>query len=248
MSNTRYFKCVVDSSHIIAMDLTEKAYKVYVRKFKHGRAVCPNCKPENHQMVPCDPPETENCFGGGHTLTACRHGHTTKVSAFANGMLHVKWGDDNGQFENIKSIPEEIAELVDTKAISCNHTIERKQRGWGRCGCKLKIVAGEAEVPQAIFIKTKTRVGDVWDKQGIVRPSEGTVAKDGTYRPGALERRHNERLREIKGGSIKVYNDKTGKWKRQRRERNAKPKGGNNPTTRREENPSVSRRQAKKSE
>lgn len=234
MTNTRYFRCTTNPNHLIAMDLDEQEYKKLVRKFARGHAVCPHCKPTNSPMAECDPPETESRFGGGgHTLVACRHGHTTKVSAFANGMLNVKWGDDDGQFENIQGTPEEIQQIVDTKVISCNHTIERK-RGWGRCGCKVKIMAGQAETPQATFIKTKTRVGDIWDSNGITRPSEGRVDADGNYVPSEHERRHTERLKEIRKGNIRVYDEKTGKWKNTPRKRVAKPKGSSEPTTRRD--------------
>jgi hypothetical protein len=194
-------------------------------------------------METCDTPETDNGFGGGHTLVACRHGHTTKISAFTNGLLHIKWGEDDGQFKNISGIPEEISQSVDNKDISCNHTIERK-RGWGRCGCKLKIIAGQAETPQATFIKTKTRVGDIWDRNSITRPSEGIVDADGKYHPSEHEKRHTKRLREIRKGNIKVYDEKSGTWKVRRRKRNAKPKGSTTPTTRRD-SAKLSKRQAK---
>ncbi len=247
--STRYFRCVTNPSHLIAMEMNDTQYNKMVRLLSSGRAVCSHCKAEgvSSLMKPCDPPETESQFGGGHTLVACRHGHTTKVSAFSNGMLHVKWGDDDGQFENIEGVPEEIPELVDTKAISCNHTIERS-RGWARCGCKLKVVKGKAETPQATFVKTKVRIGDIWDKNKIARPSEGRVDKDGNYHPSELEKRHTERIRDMKeSGSIKVFDEKEGKWKRRKRKRLAKPKGGSEPTNRHENSPSVSGRQAKKS-
>ena len=243
MSETRYFRCLKDPSHLIAMDLGNAEYKKLVKKFAKGHAVCPHCKPENSPMSPCDPPETTSPFGGGYTLLACRHGHTTSVSAFANGQLHVKWGEDEGQFINIPGSPDEISELAGDKTISCNHTLERK-RGWGKCGCKVKVIAGQAESPQATFIKTKTRVGDVWDKNKIARPSEGRVDAYGNYEPSELEKRHNERVRDIKGGHIKQFNEKSGKWERTKRRRVAKKLGDSTPTARRDSN-KLSKRQAR---
>jgi len=223
MSSSYYFRCIKNPEHVIVMDLTEKAYRTTCRKFKKGLAVCPNCKPDNVAMEPCDPPETENPFGS-HALAACRHGHTTKISAFSNGMLNVKWGEDDGQFDNIEGVPDELERLLDEKVICCYHTIERKS-GWAPCNCKLKVVKGSVRTPSVIAIKTRTRVGDIWDKAKVAEPRRGDYDKDGNFRETEFDRRNKKRLRDMRSGKIEVYDDDTGRRKFVRRDRNTDAKG-----------------------
>lgn len=251
MREVGYYKCVDDPSHLIAIELTPDGHKKLAKKFRQGYRSCPNCKqrtpPENNCMVPCEAPETENRFASW-AVVACRHGHTTQISAFANGMLHVKWGEDGGEFENVHGSPEHVPEMLDRKAISCNHTIERRGT-WQRCGCKLKAMAGKAETPQATFIKTTTRVGDIWDKAGVAEPVKGDYDKEGYYRETEFERRNARRMKDMRRGKIEVFDEETGKRKFVKRDRVAKEAGKpmSKPSrVKSRSNPEVSARQAKR--
>lgn len=189
-----------EKSHLTLVEISQGQKEKFLRMVGSGKRVCPLCKPENKLMTCTDD------FGGFSHAKAfqCRHGHLTTLSMFKNGTIHTKWGEDGEQFENFEGGIEGIPELIDSKEISCNHTVEGS-KGPRVCGCKLKASDDKVlHLPEMgnFGIKTKTRLGDWWDKQGIIHQSEqGSVVETGGiasgYNPSRSEEAHAARLNHM---------------------------------------------------
>ncbi|MCV0439760.1 MAG: hypothetical protein K5880_14125 [Hydrogenophaga sp.] len=174
--------------------MTKRQEEKLVKQIPTLKAVCPTCREEGNGNRHVFIKEGETLFGD-FKVFKCRHGHVTTVSAFANGMLHTKFGPDDENFVNIEGRIEELEELIDKKEISCHHV-----RDNGRpCDCKLKAVdSATISYPSAAGIKTKTRLGDLWDKAGAEPVRSGTYDGKGNYSESRSQRANNERLKRMR--------------------------------------------------
>lgn len=163
------------------------------RQIPKGKAVCPTCRngDNGNQFIFINQGDTN--FGSSKVYL-CRHGHATKVSTFTNDMFHVVYGPGDEDFENIKGSVEDLENLVDKKAISCHHI-----RDNGRtCSCKLKPIDGfNLHRPHTNGIKTKTRLGDIWDKAGAEPVRSGSYDKDGNFSQSSTELINRERIKKM---------------------------------------------------
>lgn len=147
------------------------------------KKVCPLCKPDNNPLSIVD----------GQTVFSplksykCINGHLSLIGLLPN-FFHIKYGPNNLDFINIEGQPNELETLIDTKEISC-HNCEEKL---------IPIDNAVLSIPNIANIKTKTRVGDLWDRQGIEPVRQGSYNKDGEYNPTRTESINKERLRQIR--------------------------------------------------
>lgn len=184
--------------------------KKIARKAEKQLIVCNVCKPENVRLTIISE------FAG--KLFLCPNAHLTEVAVFANGYCNIALGD---WFENVKIAPEELLKAVAAGKQKCHL-------------CKGKISPIDDAIlalPQLFGIKTKTRVGDIWDKarcpepadtkteivDGIPTLTQTEFSKLNRRRIKELRRKHNKRLAKPAGEIIdrpteKSYRD--GKNKR----------------------------------
>lgn len=169
------------------------------RKIKKGLAVCPRCRDVDHVNRPVFIKAGETLFSTGKVYR-CEHGHAHVIAAFANGVLNVEFGPGQEDFVNIDCKPDELAELIDTKDISCYHVINGQS-----CDGKLSAVDDERlECPVAPGIKTKTRLGDLWDKHNITPVRQGKYNKDGEYSATQSEKANRHRLQRMRERNVPV--------------------------------------------
>lgn len=160
------FRC--ENGHLVEVDAnSKKAEKTMLRKANKLLVVCPYCKPENIRLTHVP----ENKFAGKEYV--CSKSHLTYIYPFTNGMCNVEW---NGQNENLEAEPAIMQEVIDAGIYKCHYIVTNAAGKSRRCNCKLKGVdSTPLAVPTTVGIKTRTRVGDIWDRAGCPEPKDSAV-------------------------------------------------------------------------
>jgi hypothetical protein len=191
-----HLKC--KNGHEIALDVARPTG--LLKLCKAGKRVCPSCKPENVQLSPFKP--KENSFANDKKY-ACKHGHVTSFTPFTSGMINVTWGEE---YENVPGVPQDVQEWAEQGTLKCRHaTVDSAGRS-RKCSCKLKPVDDSVlDYANSYGIKTKTRVGDIWEKNGCAEPVDShheQVRKEGQddarYVETEFSRRNKRRLADIR--------------------------------------------------
>lgn len=181
--------------HISELFLTRKGEEKLVRQIPKLKAVCPKCKELENGNEPIMILDGETRFSTCKPYR-CHHGHLNVISVLGE-TLHVRFSRTD--FVNVDGSIEELPELIDSKDISCNHVSEKGKR----CNCKLK-AANKAELTKNTVhsIRTKTRIGDLWDKAGIepVTPSR-LNKKSGEFEDSRTDKANRERLKRLQRGN-----------------------------------------------
>ena len=193
-----YLKC--DNGHEIALNVSRPAG--LLKLCKSGKRVCPDCKPENVHLSPFKPKGESGNFVNDKTYT-CKHGHITSLTPFSSGMINVTWGKE---FENIPGGPENVPEWIECGTLKCRHETADSRGRKRQCRCKLSALDDSVLAYASSFgIKTKTRVGDVWDKEGCVEPKETHVEtfhehgqEDARLVKTEFSKRNKRRLKDIR--------------------------------------------------
>jgi hypothetical protein len=229
-----HFKCERD--HIIALEIADSKYNRFIKLAESGHRVCPICRtqdePVNSKIVPFDEEQQEQWYDRTCEFS-CKHGHITEFYPFTNGMINISWTLENGEevYENIQATPHQLKDMLDKKELFCRHNIISEKSGKKRvCRCKMKSVSGlSLELPRStIGIKTKVRVGDVWDKARCPEPVRGNYerAKGGMiYKETEFERRAGRRIKDMRKGRMEVYDDQSGQQVSVQRQRQTKKVG-----------------------
>lgn len=199
------FRC--DNGHLVEIDT--RAEKKTIRRAEKMQIVCPHCKPANVRLshIP------ESAFSGKQYT--CSANHLTTIYPFTNGMCNVEVGDDQ---ENIEAEPEVMQEMIDDGVYKCQHIVEAKDKS-RKCNRKLKAVDSvPLSKPSPAGIKTKVRVGDVWDKAGCPEPKDSSVEIE---RRGGQD--YDAHLNETEFG--RRNKKRVQKMRKEKAERNAKAAG-----------------------
>jgi len=227
-----YFRCEEHEDHLIALDMNDSELPKLLKLMARKKRVCPSCnaqEPPVHNRLHQVEAPTHNGWFDRCVRFACRHGHITEFTAFTNGMINVSWIDADGDdiYYNIEGGPEEIRSKIASGSIKCGQMkISEKNGKISECKCKMKQVdeENELEVPtHTVGIKTKVRVGDVWDKAGVPEPRVGGYEGDKggmDYKETEFDRRQGRRMSDMRKGTIEVFDDKSGKLTKIKRERN----------------------------
>lgn len=199
-----------DHSHMNEIPLTSKQAEALPRKVVLGKVVCPDCRNAGRGNKPFEIIESPTQIRGSTTKPyTCRNGHLTTISAFANDAFHVRFGPERSDFENVSGRPEELVELIDKKGITCNHIVATKSGGTRKCNCKLtQLDDSVVTIPHGTNFRTKTRVGDIWDRDGLepVRPS--TYDRDGNISESRTDKANRERLRRMQKQNRNIERDR----------------------------------------
>lgn len=176
-----------DHGHETQDLLTQKQAEKLPLNVLDKKVVCPNCKGSLAII---------NCPGtfGDRKLIQCTRGHLTLVSAFTNSMLHFQFGNDGESFVNVEGTPEEFDKLIDSQEIMCYHKV-----GEGTCDSPLKALDDKpVQMPRAAGIKTKVRVGDLWDKHRVEPVRTGSYDADGNYSESKSYAANRQRLQRMR--------------------------------------------------
>lgn len=183
--------------HKTDMTMTLRQEEALVTKIKKLKAVCPECR--NTQLG------NQSIFiQEGRTIVnpsklyQCTQGHTTAVNAFTNGMLNVRFGIGHEDFVNIEGTIEELPEIIDSKEVVCHHVHDGQA-----CDLALKPIDDLVlTYPNLTNIKTKTRIGDLWDRAGVEPVRTGTYDDKGNYQETKSQVANRERLKKIRDRNI----------------------------------------------
>ena len=198
MSNRRVVVCCWQYGHETELLLTLRQEQGLAKKIKKLQAVCPECRNANLGNQPIFIKIGETLFNAPKVYR-CDKGHISTIAAFTNARLSIQFGHGEEDFVNVTGALEELPELLDTKDISCHHVI-----GFHQC-CDSQLEAVDDFVltyPESAGIKTKTRVGDIWDRTGVSPVRSGHYDQDGHYKTTTSERANRERLKRIRERNI----------------------------------------------
>jgi len=149
------------------------------------KKVCPDCKPENSAIT----------IVSGATVFSpakgyrCEHGHLSLISTLGE-QLNVCFGPSNDEFVNVAGSLADLPNRVDEGHIACNHVVDGKM-----CDCKLTAIDDFVlNYPSSPGIKTRMRIGDVWDRHGIEPVRTGNYDGQGGYNESRSQKANNDRL------------------------------------------------------
>lgn len=122
----------------------------------------------------------------------CGNGHVVSVGAFSNGFCNFSWGNRQGEWVNLEYSPEELSALLSKGEVQCPVADKCKQNLLALEDCQIV-------VPNISVAKTKTRVGDVWDKYGCPHPSDGKYDKKSyQFKESAFTKVNKERVKKLR--------------------------------------------------
>lgn len=188
MSKHEVVVCCWLNGHITKENMTKPQEDKLCKNIILGKVVCPACR-GNLFII-----QGYTVFNTSRKLLSCIDKHITIVSAFSNNMLCFKFGSSDESFINTNGSPVELNILLDTGEILCYHDVEGKM-----CNKHLSPIDDILlELPRSPGFRTKTRVGDLWDKAGIEPVRTGNYDSDGNYHDSKSNAASKERLRSIR--------------------------------------------------
>jgi hypothetical protein len=169
----------------------EKGHKILSnvkneKRLLSGKVVCGSCGTVFQEY------KSPSWSGQKHFL--CEVGHVITICPFGNGQCNLSWGDREGEFINLKHHPDEMSEMLANNEILCPAGDGKKS-----CGTHLTALEGTVlTIPQLMGVKTRTRVGDVWDKYKCPEPKAGSYDKDMNFRNTQFSKLNKERVKRLK--------------------------------------------------
>ena len=193
MAQHKVIVCCWKHCHQTELIMARREEDTLAKKITRLKAVCPVCRDEGHGNQPIFILEGETLYSPGKAYK-CHHGHASTISAFSGGMLNITFGNGPDDFVNVDGVVKELGEMIDKKEVACHHVKEN-----GRvCGCKLKAVDDfTLSYPDVPGIKTKTRLGDIWDKAGAEPVRSGGYDKNGHYKGTRSEEANKSRIKNM---------------------------------------------------
>lgn len=172
-------------SHVTELVMTKSQEQKLANDIPQMKKVCPDCKPENCMITIIN---GTTVFSPSKAYR-CIHGHLSLVSLFDNS-INVCFGPGSDEFVNVHGSLSDLPNLIDSGDISCNHVVDGNI-----CDCKLtaidNFVLNYTATPS---IKTKVRVGDLWDRHGIEPVRTGNYNAQGEYNESRSQKANRERL------------------------------------------------------
>jgi hypothetical protein len=175
-----------NNSHLNINNLSEKLHNKSISKIEAGQLVCQAC---GSQLCPLY--STAILFPS--KPYTCESGHLNVLFAFKDGKVNIKWGNASEDSINIFEVDSDIKELIEKGKISCYHLVNGV-----KCSHALSSLdETPLEAPTVQQAKTKTRVGDLWDRHGLesVKPSHYT--NDGQFIESKTDVANKARLEKM---------------------------------------------------
>ena len=175
-----------EKSHLNVAEVSEKLHSKYIQKMEKGILVCQEC---GSRLCPLYSPEI--MFNS--KAYACSDGHLNTLFAFKDGKINITWGSSFEDSNCVTGTDQDVESFVKNGHITCHHSLNGV-----KCSKEMQplddLVLKAPTMQQA---KTKTRVGDLWDKNGIesVKPSHYT--NDGQFVQSKTDAANKLRLEKM---------------------------------------------------
>lgn len=178
-----------ERSHVNELSMNKAQEKKLEADIPKLKKVCPDCKPNNCHIVIVN---GTTIFNPAKAYK-CEHGHLSLISPLST-TLHVSFGPHNESFFNIEAHIDDLPDLLDSKDISCHHVVDGKQ-----CDSKLDAIDDfKLSYPSATAIRTKTRIGDLWDRHGIEPVRTGSYDGDNNFKESRTQKANKARLTRLR--------------------------------------------------
>lgn len=172
-------------SHVTELAMNKAQEQKLESDIPKMKKVCPDCKPENCAITIVNGTTVFN----PSKAYRCEKGHLSLIAALDN-QLNVCFGPGGGEFMNVQGSLADLPNLIDNEDIACNHVVDGKP-----CDCKLTAIDDFAlSYPSAPSIKTRMRIGDLWDRHGIESVRTGNYDGQGGYNESRSQKANKDRL------------------------------------------------------
>lgn len=193
MARHKVIVCCWKHGHETELGMTLRQEEKLAKQIPKMLAICPQCKKneEGNQFIYIK--EGVTPMGNGKQYR-CRHGHITVAHPLKSKVVMI-YGGGSEDFCNVLVSLQDFQKLIDNKQESCYHTKEDGKT----CGCKLTATDDiPLSVPALHAIKTITRVGDIWDKNGVAPVTSGRHDSQGGYQKTRTEVANKARIEKMK--------------------------------------------------
>lgn len=190
MSTHKVTVCCWNCCSTFDFGMSKKQEESLFQKIKKGKAVCPSCRDSGKGNMPVFIKEGKSLFDAPKVYK-CNRNHAVCVSVLSSGYIQLTYGPNSDNFVNIEGTLSELSEMIQSLEITCPHDGEKLE----------PIDDCTISYPSVHNIKTKTRVGDLWDKNGISPVRPGHYTEDG-YEHTRSELANRERLKKIRERNI----------------------------------------------
>lgn len=172
-------------SHVTELAMNKAQEQKLESDIPKMKKVCPDCKPENCSITIVNGATVFN----PSKAYRCERGHLSLIAPLGD-QLNICFGPDREECVNISGSLSDLPNLIDTGDIACNHVVDGKP-----CDCKLTPIDNfQLSYPSAPAIKTRMRIGDLWDRHGIEPVRSGNYDGQGGYNESRSQKAHKERL------------------------------------------------------
>lgn len=173
-----------NKAHLTELVMNRTQEEKFYKQLKKGKRVCPECKPESQPITIL---EGQTMFGLNKTFQ-CSKCEKLHVFGVMGTQINVEYGPEHEDFENYTVSVDGVDEAVMNKEIACHYCKEQLQE------CDDKVL----RAPEGFAaIKTKMRVGDIWDRNNIEPVRSGSYDKNGDYQDSKTNRANIERLKKM---------------------------------------------------
>jgi len=167
----------------------EKGHKILSdtkneRRFLAGKMVCGVC---GNKFI-----EHKSASWSADKHFLCENGHIITIAAFKSRMCNFSWGNGQQEFVNVEMSPEALSDKLKAGEVAC-------PAGDGSCN-KILVALEDCnlQIPQIMGIKTKTRVGDIWDRSGCPEPKAGRYDKNYNFKESTFTKVNKERVKNLR--------------------------------------------------
>ena len=174
--------CCWTHGHVNDLFLNKKQEEKMSAKIPLLKAVCPTCRNDLGENNEIFIKSGQTIFDNGRKIFQCSDGHINIVSAFYGDMINIRVSHD--KFENIS------LKIEDVKDLHCRHD-----------GCQHKISPIDDSIlalPSVLKFRTKTRVGDVWDKHQLRPVRSPSITNSGDLDDDGTTKANKARLKSIR--------------------------------------------------
>lgn len=172
-------------SHVTELAMNKAQEQKLEADIPKMKKVCPDCKPENCAITIVSGTTVFN----PSKAYRCEKGHLSLISPLGD-QLNVCFGPGGDEFVNVHGSIADLPNLLDNGDIACNHVVDGNP-----CDCKLTAVDDfTLSYPSAPAIKTRMRIGDLWDRHGIEPVRTGSYDGNGGYNESRSQKANKDRL------------------------------------------------------
>lgn len=195
MSKHQVITCCWRCGFQVEQFLTLSQEERLANKLENGKLTCPRCLQEYEIISEVFIVSGQTRWKNSVKLFRCDNGHITAISAIGGNtkLLHIRYG--NNKFYNIEGSIDDLQNIIDAGDICCYHNNEFGEE----CIMTLRPIDDvQLEYPELHAIKTKTRIGDLWDRSGIEPVRNGTYDGNYEYNESKSQKANRERLKNIR--------------------------------------------------